>query len=243
MTAPDLSQLTTAPNQIRSGNAAFNATGQNDINTFNNAFSSFINDPKNNLTNTASNFSNQLGLPTLRANANTLNTEFANIPATYRDASRGFDVNNNQLSRIVGQKAYEMSPAMTTANNALASGESVLNQNMQWAGQDVSNRALPYQSQQALLSDRLARESTMFSQANQQELDGLIAKINAGVTLSNAEAERANQLSIAEKGYENAKQVAGVQNTYFPVAPGGTLYNAGTSKPVVAPPGYKAPGA
>ncbi len=64
----------------------------------------------------------------------------------------------------------------------------------------------------------------MFTTENEQELNGLIAKINAGVTLSEGEATRANALAVAEKGYQNALDVAKQNQKYIPI-PGYGVYD------------------
>jgi hypothetical protein len=46
----------------------------------------------------------ELGIPGLRNQAQTLTSTLEAIPQTYTDATRGFDVNANQLNRIVGTK-------------------------------------------------------------------------------------------------------------------------------------------
>jgi len=48
-----------------------------------------------------------------------------------------------------------------------------------------------------------ARQYSGYTFANQMELERLLANQQAGLTWSNAEAERANQLAIAEKTFEN----------------------------------------
>jgi hypothetical protein len=69
----------------------------------------------------------ELNLPTLQENAYNINKTVRELPQTYNAATRGFDVNANQLSRIVGQKTAELSPALTTANEALGNAQSSLN--------------------------------------------------------------------------------------------------------------------
>src|SRR3990167_1878680 len=49
----------------------------------------------------------ELGLPTLRSNVQGLENTLFNLPSTYGSATRGFDVNANQLSRIIGTKQAE----------------------------------------------------------------------------------------------------------------------------------------
>src|SRR5205085_1881136 len=130
------------------------------------------------------------------------NTVFQ-LPQTYSAATRGFDVNSNQLARIVGLKQSELAPSAELAQQNAGNAENAVNTKLGYATAEQNKQLLPYQSEQTLLSDRLARESSMFSQANQQELDSIIAKINAGVTLSEGESDRANKLAMAEKQYQS----------------------------------------
>jgi hypothetical protein len=56
--------------------------------------------------------------------------------------------------------------------------------------------------------ERQARETSMFSTQNEQELNALTAKMNAGIQLSEGEKNRANQLTIAREGFQNALKLA-----------------------------------
>ena len=144
----------------------------------------------------------ELGIPTLQANATMLRNTLTNLPSTYSKATTGYDVNQNQLSRIIGQKAGELSPMVQTAETSLAGAQGNLATRMGYEQADQAKALLPYQTEQDLLTDRLAREATLYSQENQNELNALIAKIDAGITLSEGEKNRAQELAIAEKNYQ-----------------------------------------
>jgi len=154
----------------------------------------------------------ELNMPNLRTAAVGLQNQLTNLPETYSKATRGFDVNANQLGRIIGTKAAALQPAVETATNALESAQGVQGQMIAANQAEQAKQLKPYETEQSFLTDRWAREQTGFTSANQQELDGLIAKMNAGVTLSEGEKQRANQLSIAEKGYANALKIAEMNN-------------------------------
>lgn len=146
---------------------------------------------------------NELNLPQLQANSQSLNNTLFQLPSTYSAATRGFDVNSNQLSRIIGQKQSELAPAAALAQSNAQNAENTLDKRLGYAQADQNRALLPYQSEQSLLSDRFAREATGYTQAMGNELDAIIQKMNAGVTLSEGEKNRAQQLAIAEKGYQN----------------------------------------
>jgi len=149
----------------------------------------------------------EIGLPKLQANAQSLNNTLYNLPTTYSKATTGFGVNANQLQRLIGQKQSELAPsAQLAAQNAL-NAQSTLNTRLGYEQQDQNRSLLPYQQEQALMSERFARESTGYSNAMQSELDSIIAKMNAGVQISEGEKNRAQQLAIAEAGFKNQKEL------------------------------------
>jgi len=63
---------------------------------------------------------------------------------------------------------------------------------------------LPFEKEFTTLQTQQAREFTGYTTANQLELDRLLANQQAGLTWTNAEAERANELALAEKQYKAA---------------------------------------
>lgn len=222
---PDLNQITNTTNQQRLDTANFMKQQGLDTSNFLNQYTGFVNQLPT-TQSLATKLGNELNIPTLRSNANVLRTSFANIPFTYRDAIQGTDVNQNQLDRIIGRKSYEMAPALTSAENALTTGENALNLRLGYAQSDIARQLLPMQAGQQLLSERLARETSLFTSENERELNGLIAKINAGVTLSEGEKNRANQLAIAEKGYQNALELTKFKASQpYPISAEQGIYN------------------
>ena len=145
----------------------------------------------------------ELGLPQLQRTATGLNETVANIPATYKAATRGFDVNANQQSRIIGTKQAALSPlaqqATTQAQTAEGQAKDMLS--MQLAQQE--KELMPYEREYGILQDRLARESTGYSEDNEAELNTLITKLQSGVTLTEGERNRAQELAVLEKTYQN----------------------------------------
>lgn len=63
---------------------------------------------------------------------------------------------------------------------------------------------------------------------NQKELDRLLANQQAGITLSEGEKNRANQLAIAEKGFQNALELKRMEN--YTLSKGSTLVNSSGAK-------------
>lgn len=156
-------------------------------------------------------FGDQFNIPTLQKAVSGLTSTLANIPETYSKATRGFDVNENQLGRIVGTKSAALAPALTGAQAALSGAQQQQQQMIAATQAEQAKQLKPFESEQSIISDRWAREQTGFTTANGQELDGLIAKMNAGVQLSEGEQQRANQLAVAEKSFQASKYAADQQ--------------------------------
>lgn len=144
----------------------------------------------------------ELNMPALYQNANNINTQMANLPGTYNAASRGFDVNANQLNRIVGTKQAALAPAQQAANQALQNAQQQMNTQIGFEQEQQKKELDPYKAEQQLLTEYQARQATGFSKANEAELTGYIKKLEAGIQLSEGEKTRANQLAMAELDYK-----------------------------------------
>lgn len=180
----------------------------------------------------------ELGIDALRGNAQNLNNTLFQIPGTYTKATTGFGVNANQLSRIIGTKQTELAPSAALAAQNAQAAEGNLNTRLGYEKADQERALLPFEKESSMLETRHAREATGYTTAMQGELDAIIAKMNAGVTLSEGEKNRANQLSIAEKGYSNQLELAKLQNknNYMTVGEGSTVIDPATGKVI-----YKSP--
>ena len=177
------------------------ATSEDFLNRYKNAIAG-----QETMSAMAKRIGSELNLPTLSENAYNVNKVMREIPQTYSAATRGFDVNANQLSRITGQKQSELAPTLATANEALAQAQNTLNTQMGYEQYDQEKALKPFETEQSLLTDRLAREATFYSQENENELNTIIAKIQSGIQVSEAEKDRAQQLAIAEMGYKAKKE-------------------------------------
>lgn len=229
-------------------NSANLLTGQDTrTNNFLNKFTDVINS-QGTTSALADRIGNEIGLPTLRANSQSLNNTLFQLPQTYSAATRGFDVNANQLSRIIGQKQSEIAPAAALAQSNTQNAENTLNTRLGYAKDDWNRQLLPLNSEQNFLTDRMARETSLYTQDNQNELNAIIQKVQNGITLSEGEKNRAQQLAIAEKGYENALKVATSNNQpaktspFMTVGEGSSIFNTSTGQQVYTAPKTYAPG-
>lgn len=233
---PDLNQITNLTTAQRANTGTFLSGQDKATQDFLTKYSSTINSQPT-TSALATRIGAELGLPQLQANATSLNNTLYNIPSVYGKATTGYDVNANQLSRLIGQKQSEIAPAAALAASNAQAAEGNLATRLSYEQADQNKALLPLQAESSFLTDKLARETTLFSQENQSELDGLIAKIQAGVTLSEGEKNRAQQLALAETNYQNQLKLQQNQQSQpnF-VSVNGGLYNTTSGTWAVKPP-------
>jgi len=154
----------------------------------------------------------ELGLPGLMSQANTLNATLEAVPQTYTAATRGFDTNANQLARIVGTKQAQLAPLAQKATTQAQFAQDQLGVQMGLEQQQQAKELSPYTYEKEFLMDRIARETSMFTTANENELNALVAKMQSGVELNEGEKKRINDLTIAREGYQNALAVQKLSN-------------------------------
>src|SRR3990167_1955654 len=150
----------------------------------------------------------ELGLPQLRQNAFNLQQQLIDIPSVYKEGTRGFDVNANQLARIVNARTAELGPLAQRATAQAQFGEQELGTRLGYLQNDWNRQLLPLTTEKDFLTDRMARETSVYSQENQNELNAILDKIKNGITISEAEKNRAQELALAEKNYENQLKIA-----------------------------------
>jgi len=149
----------------------------------------------------------ELGLPALRQNAASMQENLRALPDTYSKATTGFDVNANQLARVVGTKQAELAPAAQRASEQALNAEGELGRRLGYAENQFQRGLIPLNAEQGMLAERNARETSLYSQDNQNELSAIISKIQNGIQLSEAEKNRAHELSMAESNFERQKQL------------------------------------
>jgi hypothetical protein len=124
----------------------------------------------------------------------------------------------------------------------LGQAEQTLAERLGLAVQEQQRQLQPLQLEAQFLGDRLAREITGFTQSMQNELTQLLAQQQQGFAASQAELDRAQQLAIAEQGFELERQritqqqvTAGGVGAFNPFAPS-PIQAAFTPEPKPPPP-------
>ena len=187
----------------------------------------------------------ELGVPAIRQNALSLQQLLAKMPYTQRQATQGFDVTQNQLDRIIAQKTGELAPVVSDVTRAEQSAQQALAERLGYEVSAQQKELKPFEIEGGMLSERIARETTGFSQSQTNELNALLAKMQAGIQMSQFEINRADQLAQNERNYELEKsKIAASQqpeSKYVEVGKGSALFNPATGT-WTTPPGYTGAG-
>lgn len=154
----------------------------------------------------------ELNIPNLRANAVGAANTLTNLPYALSGAARGFDVNANQLTRAIATKTAGLQPLVETTQRALQSAQDVMGQRIGFTQEQQKKELLPYQSEEKFLADRFARETSGYSESFERELKGLLAKLQAGVTLNEGERDRANAIALQKMIYDQAIKTTEMNN-------------------------------
>ena len=171
--------------------------------------------------------SNKYGLNNLLGQANSLNTRVRTLQGNLDNNGAGGYANANQVDAAINSRYL---PAAQTAVTNLNTATGL-------AQAEESALLKPYETEGTLLNERLARESTGYSQEQQRELDGLIAMIQNGTALSKAQMDQAVQLAQIESDYKKALEVAKIgaakpteQNRYITLGDGAMLFDTQTGQ-------------
>lgn len=149
----------------------------------------------------------ELGLGDLRKNAFNLQQMVQNVPTVQTQANRGYDVNENQLQRIIAARTSEIAPAAQAATSQAQFAEGQLGERLKLGQADNERLLQPYQMEGKVLGERLAREATGYTQERQNELSVLLQKMQDQQQLTLAEMQRVQKLADDEKSFERQKEL------------------------------------
>lgn len=167
-------------------------------------------------------------VPGLTKQANYLQNRVTNAIPEGVQAARGFDIGSPQVQNGVAQKLSYLLPQETAATNNLNSARELAQGYVQAGQAQNAQNLLPVQYQAEAMNDAMARQSTGFTTAMTNELNGLIAKMQAGMQLSDAEYQRANALASMENEYRKTIDSARIGQQFQTVPAGSTLVNTFT---------------
>ena len=157
----------------------------------------------------------ELGLPGLRESTRGL-TEAAidlegllfGLPGRVAGETRGFDVTQGQLERIQEERArgprgqlIETARAAERSGGRLAGLESQLGQRLGLGVAQQEKELRPFEAEIGLISERAAREVTLYTADKQNELAVLLQKMQTQGQLDLNDAQRIADLALQEDEY------------------------------------------
>ncbi len=160
-------------------------------------------------------------VPQLATEATNLQNRLTDVTPNAYQGAKGFDIDSTDINNGIANATAYLSPQAqrATANYNTAAG---LASNFVNAGitQNQMN-LLPIQAEAPLLAGSENAQGVVWNTAAAQTLQGLIAKMQAGVQLSQNEMQMAQTLAQAEEAYQQ-EQLA---QTYKTLSPSQTLFN------------------
>ena len=138
---------------------------------------------------------------------------------TQQTIAKQVGISAPSLQRRIAAETANLQPAFETAGRAAGEAlagqqfaESELGTRLGYLVAEQAKELQPfYQAQLPLLTDRLAREFTNYTQDKQNELSVLLTKMSQGFQASQAELDRVQQLAIAEKQYTQVKNTQSIE--------------------------------
>lgn len=89
-----------------------------------------------------------------------------------------------------------------------------LNNSVNIASSEIDTLTKPLYTEASLINERIARETTGYTQLQQNELTTLLQNMQNGITLSEGEKNRVNQLALAELNFNNQLKLIGEESKY-----------------------------
>lgn len=212
---------------------AQNAAQEQKINDFTTKFQSAVGALPT-VQQSASDIGNSLGLPNLQKNAQTLTANVAAIPTIQTNATRGYNVDSNQLSQIIASKEAQLAPVAQTAVTQEQNAEGAVNTQLGYVQQQNQLTLQPIETEGTMLSSQIAAEMTGFNQQQQGQLQTYLD------ALDNNEKLTQDQLDDAEKLAESKVQYDSVKQQLTSVSAGNSLYNPQGQLVATAPTALKA---
>ena len=164
------------------------------------------------LTSASERIGGDLQLPALRQSAFDLTQTLKGIPRTQQTISKQVGISAPNLQKRIASEQGRIAPVAQEAVSQQQFAESELGNRLGLLVADQAKELQPfYQAQLPLLSDRLAREQTNYTQDKQNELNILLTKMSQGFQATQAELDRAQQLAIAEKQYTDNKNAQSIE--------------------------------
>lgn len=195
-------------------------------------------------------YNDQFGIPQLQSNIakgqeqyDALGNQLAGLPKDVAQRSQESILTQGQKNRVV---QAEQAPILQQ-QNMLGQNINQMGNRLSTAQTNAGNMISAEQAQQTKMTQpwlqAYSNENVLSSmamtgwtQSNSQELERLLANQKAGITLSEGEKDRANQLAMKEKEFENNLKVQSAKNqsqpgsNYITAGAGTSIFDPSTGK-------------
>lgn len=153
----------------------------------------------------------QARLPELQQNAMSLQQTLFQLPQEARTRQERYGgMDEAQRKAFIGERQAELAPSASLAeqnyqaalgnyNQAFGNVENMLKYNVAQQQKELQ----PLTTEASMMSDRLARQMTSYSQEQQSQLDLYLQQLSSNQQLSLAQMQHANELAIKEQDYQN----------------------------------------
>ena len=171
----------------------------------------------------------QFGVPQLTATNQYYQNALNNIIPNSYQAAKGYDIDQSDLANSQALASQYLGPQANQAQSNLNAAQGLASNFVQ-AGQAQNAQNLLAPTANVTLTQQMeAEQASGWNQTLSSEFQGLIDKMDQGVTLSSAELSRANTLATAEEAYQqnlaNLSAVPVTQNANLVNTLTGTMIN------------------
>ena len=177
----------------------------------------------------SSRLESQYLVPTLRENtmryseaAENAASRLSAVPETVASTTKESLVTEGQKARMVNKQSEPIQKEVQTygtlaeqSGRRLSAAQQMAQQGTQLEMAQQAKELQPWERSYDMNTVMQAREFSGWGTQNQMELNRLIANQQAGLTWTNAEADRANQLAVQEKNYKNQLDLMNKQKEYL----------------------------
>ncbi len=175
-------------------------------------------------------------VPQLATQATNLQNRMNNLePASYAGV-RGFDIDNTDRQNSEAASSAYLQPELNQATNNYNTASGLAQGFMNAGVQQNLQNLLPAQQNASMVGNEIQQEQTGWNASLAAQLNGLMQKMQSGVSLSNQEIQTAQALAQTEESYNQAVtqansqvQAAQIGQQYKQLAPNETLYNTGNA--------------
>lgn len=220
-TAPS-NVYTTASNDVTAQNAANKAANDTRFAQNRNDITSAIDSYTKAIPGIQTAAENKYGVNTLLGLTNSLETRINDLKGNVSGTGAGGYASATQVDKAVNTKYL---PQYNQAASNLGRAATLANA-------DVTTALDPYKTTISTLTDQIARESTGYTTAQQNELSTLLTKMNNGFTLSEDELKQTYDLAKLDADYANKVKLASSDSSgrYIKLGTGDQVYDTVTGK-------------